>query len=162
LGKGLKNNKRRSEMDRKSVRIGIILLVVSMIFLSYQQAMAFYTGKAKDVRVVRIYGNWEGGQGGVQIEPKITWIGTYTILVWANQSDTEVQIKFLKGKACTEATAPTPKFKLNEMECWVTSAPIASGDSTSAFFHAPGQYEYEIEYLGKNHKETGIINVMKD
>jgi hypothetical protein len=145
----------------RTTKIGIILLVVSMIFLSYQQALAFYTGKPKEVRIVRIYGSWEGDKVGTQIEPKTISISPYTILVWANQSDADIQIKFLKGQACAKAAEAGSKFKLNEMNCWVTSAPVVSGDSISAFFHAPGEYEYEIEYIGKNHKETGIIYVMK-
>jgi hypothetical protein len=154
---------RRQEMERKSLKIGVILLVMGVFLLGSQLAMAQKPGGAIDVRIVRIYGAGEGDKAAAQIEPKTAWIGRNTTLVWANMSPVDIKINFTKGHACKHATTAAWRFKMDETtQCFVTTDAITPGDTASANFHEVGEYEYEVEYIGKDYKEKGVVKVSKE
>ena len=148
-------------MDSKSLKIGIVLFVMGVFVTAYQLATAQKPGGATDVRIVRIYGAWEGSKATTLVEPKTASIGIHTTLVWANMSDVDIKILFVKGYACKQATTAATRFKMGERECFVTTDPIIPGDTASANFNEVGEYTYEVEYIGKNYKDNGVVKVTK-
>jgi plastocyanin len=119
-------------------------------------------GSTKEAGMIRIYGTWEGATSAARIEPKEIWVGTGTTIVWVNMSQSDLHVVFQKGEECKQGTSATLEWKVNAQGCYITNYAIPHGGTTSAHFKTPGRYDYEVEYVGKDQKEQGIIEVRED
>ncbi len=131
---------------------GVILLMVMGLFLLTQG-----TASARG-RMIYIHGSWEGGEVDTSIEPKITRVEKNTTVIWLNESQVCVKISFLEGKTCKEVAVAAPGWSMSGT-CYVTNQTVPPGGTISAVFKANGSYNYEVEYIGKNHKENGTLKV---
>ena len=140
------------------VALGLIL-VFSMGLLTVGQVIAAGQGYgASETKIVRVYGAFDK-EPMVRIEPDLLWVGRGSTVVWSNMSQAEIKVNFPKGEECKKATAAMINWGLGAEGCLITQQDIAPGGTTSALFKDVGRYDYEIEYVGKNMKEKGVIEV---
>ena len=111
---------------------------------------------------VIIYGNWEGSEGVTRLEPRELVVGRGDTVTWINDSPTEVKFKFGKDLKCKEVSWKAFGFRLEPDKCYVTKDGIPSKVTASVRFHDIGKYEYEVEYVGKDRRERGLIRVRSE
>ncbi len=139
-------------MDKKRFWFfGLFLGVMFISIFLLTQGTASARG-----RMIYIHGSWEGTEAGTAIEPKIARVDRNTTIIWINESQAEVKINFPEGKTCKQVTAAAPDWSMAGA-CWITKDSIPPSGTTSAYFNSNGKFEYEVEYVGKNHKEKGIL-----
>jgi len=107
-------------------------------------------------RMIYIHGSWEGTETDTAVEPETTRADRNTTIIWINESKVEVKINFPEGKMCKQVTTAAPDWSMAGT-CWITKDSIPPGGTTSVFFNTNGKFEYEVEFVGKNRKEKGII-----
>ncbi len=112
-------------------------------------------------RIIMIYGSGER-KNVAPVELDKLWVDRFTEITWINASQTDVRIRFGKGTKCKEistATFPGLGIRLDPRKCFVTGNPIPPQGKLWFRFVEPGDYKYEVEYLGKNEKLSGEIKV---
>lgn len=112
-------------------------------------------------RIIMIYGNDEGNNVS-PVEPDKLWVDRFTVITWINASQTGVRIKFGRGVRCREVstqTFPGLGIRLDPSKCIVTSDSIPPNGKLWFRFEEPGEYRYEIEFLGKNGDVLGEVKV---
>jgi hypothetical protein len=112
-------------------------------------------------RIIMIYGSNEG-KDAVPVEPNKLWVDRFTEITWINASQTDVKIKFGKGTTCREVSTeafPGLGIRLDPQKCIVTSNPIPPKGKLWFRFEEPGDYRYEVEYLGKREEVSGEVKV---
>ena len=112
-------------------------------------------------RIIMVYGSGEG-KNVVPVEPDKLWVDRFTEITWINSSQTDIRIRFGEGTKCREVS--TASFaglgiRLDPRKCFVTSTPIPPHGKLWFRFVEPGNYKYEVEYLGKNEEVQGEIKV---
>lgn len=115
-------------------------------------------GWARGDRMIYVYGSEQGDQIECSLEPIKASVGRDTRVIWANESDSEIQVIFLHGKECELSTYGTLGWKMNK-SCYITDKTIPPGGTTSAVFKNIGVYEYAILFVNKNRKLKGAIIV---
>lgn len=140
--------------DKSLVLIGGTILILAMSLLLVYQG----TVTAREQRMIYIFGHWQGAEVSASIEPRETTVRKETTVLWFNDSQSDVIIRFLKGKECKEATSAAPGWNLKDA-CYITNYNVPPGGTASAVFNNIGRYDYEVEYVGKNHIEKGSITV---
>ncbi len=113
-------------------------------------------------RMIMIYGSWEGKDVIPQIEPDVLWIDRSTEVTWINVSQSNVKIRFGKGTDCKEVTPaafPALGVRLDPQKCFVISNSIPPKGTLRFRFKEPGEFNYEVEYIGKNLEMHGDIRV---
>lgn len=127
------------------------LMFISLLLLT--QSNAFARG-----RIVYIFGSWEDGKITTSIEPKTASVERNTTVIWLNESQVEVKINFPEGKTCDLATLPAKNWGLKGT-CYITNDVIPPGGTSSIYFKRIGKFDYEVEYVGKDHIEKGCLRV---
>lgn len=112
----------------------------------------------RNLRSIYVYGNLDNEKKDIDVDPSKTIVKPHTTVVWHNKSDSDIKLVFLDGKVCKKASKATLGLRMAEA-CYVTGHIIPTGGTTSASFTRLGSFNYEVEYIGKNHKEKGSIRV---
>lgn len=156
-------------MYRKGIFLSILVLSLLLVTQRMSIAGAINDGFSlpgtllfPTPRLIMIYGSWGEGEGITQTEPNRLWIDRFTEVTWINLSHSDVKIKFGKGTDCKEVTSaafPALGVRLDPQKCFVTSNSIPPKGTLRFRFKEPGDYKYEVGYLGKDIKEHGDIRV---
>ena len=151
-------------MIRKEILLigNIIILIASLLLASQGTVVA--QGISVDERMINIKGSWDKGEVKTQIDPNELTVDRGTTVTWINESQSEVKIKFGKGTNCEEVNSKAMGGRLNRnvdpKKCFVTRDSIRSaGGTMRVFFTETVQYDYEVEYVGKDRREEGIIKI---
>jgi len=148
-------------MMAKEILIRNFIIIASLLLFSQGTAVAQRAPVQE--RMINIKGSWDKGEVKTQIDPNELTVDRGTTVTWINESQSEVKIKFGKGTNCEEVNSKAIGGRLNKninpTKCFVTRDSIRSGGTMSAVFTETVQYEYEVEYVGKDRKEEGIIKV---
>jgi len=135
--------------------LGIILYLPLSAFLA-DHATAF---GARETKMIRVYGSTEGDKLVTRLEPNEVGVGKGVTIVWVNMSESEIKVVFPEGKTCQVSTSAALGWKLDAKECYITDYAIPPGGTSSVYFNKIGEYEYEVEFIGKDRKEKGSILV---
>ena len=139
-------------------KTGLSTVAVVLMVLLAIVAVGYGKADAQEARMVRIYSFGQPG-GTLSLEPDTAWIPKGTVVIWTNFARTgQVRIKFAEGKKCSDVTAAPSGFKLDALDCFVTTYLPFAGTS-SLEFNQEGTYEYVVEAQGKEKKVTGKIIV---
>ena len=150
-------------MTRKTfLLIGNFILIASLLLPSQGTVVA--QGISVDERMINIKGSWDKSEVKTQIDPNELTVDRGTTVTWINESQSEVKIKFGKGTNCEEVNSKAMGRRLNgninPKKCFVTRDSIRSaGGTMRVFFTETVQYDYEVEYVGKDRREEGIIKI---
>lgn len=112
-------------------------------------------------RIIMIYGSDEG-KNAAPVEPNKLWVGRFTEITWINASPGDVKIKFGRGSTCREVSTeafPGLGIRLDPKKCIVTSNLIPPKEKLWFRFEEPGDYRYEVEYLGKQEEVSDELKV---
>jgi hypothetical protein len=143
----------------KGMWIAGLALGLVMSIIAINQAIAAGQGYgSQETMIIRVYGAFDKAPM-VRIEPDLLWVGRGSTVIWTNMSQTDIKVNFPKGEECKKATSAMINWGLGAEGCLITQQDIPPGGTTSALFKDIGRYEYEIEYVGKNMKEKGAIEV---
>ncbi len=151
-------------MTRKeTLLIGNIFVFMAILLLVSQGAVVAQ-GIPLVERMINIKGSWDKGKAKTQIDPNELTVDRGTTVTWINESQSEVKIKFGKGSNCEEVNSKAMGGRLNRnvdpKKCFVTRDSIRSaGGTMTVLFTETVQYDYEVEYVGKDRREEGIIRV---
>ena len=151
-------------MIRKEIFLmgNILILIISLSLVN--QGMVVAQGVPPVERTISINGSWDKGEVKTQVDPDQLEVDRGTRVTWINQSQSEVKIKFGQGTDCEKVNSKAIGWRLNRnidpRKCFVTSDSLRpAGGTMSVFFTETVQYNYEVEYVGKDRKEEGIIKV---
>ena len=149
-------------MRKEILLIGNFILIASLLLFSQGTVVA--QGSLLDERMINIKGRWDKGEAKTQIDPNELTVDRGTTVTWINESQSEVKIKFGKGTNCEEVNSKAMGGRLNRNvdpnKCFVTGDSIRSaGGTMRVFFTETAQYDYEVEYVGKDRREEGIIKI---
>ena len=138
--------------------------ILIAILLLASQGTVVAQGISVDERMINIKGSWDKGEAKTQIDPNELTVDRGTTVTWINESQSEVKIKFGRGTNCEEVSSKSMGWKLNRnvdpKRCFVTKDSIrAAGGTMRVFFTETVQYDYEVEYVGKDRREEGIIKI---
>jgi len=88
------------------------------------------------------------------------WVDRQTRIIWRNQSEGNVRIRFGKGEKCEVVSEQKLKMENLSMAlgCYITE-PLPVGKALIMRLADPGIYEYTIEYSGGRPSESGTISV---
>jgi hypothetical protein len=137
---------------------GLILALALSLLVAGQAAAAGQGYGSSGTMIIRVYGAFDK-EPTARIEPDLLWVGRGSTVIWANMSQADIKISFPKGEECKKATAAMINWGLGAEGCLITQHNIPPGGTSSALFKDIGRYEYEIEYVDKNMKEKGTIEV---
>jgi len=141
-------------MDKKRLfSIGGFFGVMALSLLLVTQGPSFARG-----RIIYIFGNFQGPEPEVSIEPNVTTENRNTTLIFLNESEVEIKITFPEGKTCSQVAVAAPDWNMKG-PCYITRETIPPGGTASIIFNSNGDYNYEVEYVGKNHKEKAQIRI---
>ncbi len=96
------------------------------------------------------------------LSPGDVRVGRDDPVTWVNESPVEVRMKFGKGEQCKKVLVKTFGWRLEPDKCVETEDTLKSGYSTTVRFKEVGLFNYEIEYVGKNRKERGVVRVQSE
>jgi hypothetical protein len=142
----------------KTVRRVIDITVTASIALGLCLTCPGFVA-AEGGRIVRVYGNVEEDEYISRLEPDEIWVGRQTTLVWVNMSDAEIKVIFLEGQTCKTSSSPAKGWKLDKKACYITNSTLPPGGTASIYFTRVGEFNYDIEYVGKSEVERGKIVV---
>lgn len=137
----------------KVCQVGGALLVLGMCLLLINEGTALARG-----RMIYIFGNFQGEEPETSVEPKITTENRQTTIIFINESEVDVKIIFPEGKTCGQVARVAPGWNMKGT-CYMTKDTIPPGGTSSIIFNSNGNYDYEVEYVGKNHKEKASIRI---
>jgi hypothetical protein len=141
-------------MNKKSLCLAFGIFLVTAINL-----VLVISGEAlARGRIIYIYGDFQGAEPAANVEPKITRENRQTTLIFLNESEVEVKIVFLDGKTCGQVARVAPGWNMKGT-CYMTKDTIPPGGTSSIIFNSNGNFDYEVEYVGKNHKEKASIRI---
>ena len=149
-------------MMAKEILIRNFIIIASLLLFSQGTAVAQRAPVQE--RMINIKGSWDKGEVKTQIDPNELTVDRGTTVTWINESQSEVKIKFGKGTNCEEVNSKAMGGRLNRnidpKRCFVTKDSIRSaGGTMRVFFTETVQYDYEVEYVGKDRREEGIIKI---
>ena len=150
-------------MIRREILLIENFILIAILLLA-SQGTVVAQGISVDERMINIKGSWDKGEVKTQIDPNELTVDRGTTVTWINESQSEVKIKFGKGTNCEEVNSKAIGGRLNKninpQKCFVTGDSIRSaGGTMRVFFTETVQYDYEVEYVGKDRKEEGIIRI---
>jgi len=150
-------------MTRKALLIGgtgILVVVLTLLIVDQGDAVNRFARLYNQSTIITIFGSWEGGRAVTRLKPKELHIDRETTVIWVNEAEAEVKIKFGEGTECKEVSSAAIGWKLSSHKCLVTRNPTPPGGAIRVRFNDPGRYEYEVIYVGKDRKEKGLIAVL--
>lgn len=112
--------------------------------------------------IITIKGEVSDNKLITRLDPREVRAGTADVVTFVNDSQVEVRIKFGKGTGCKEVPVKALGWRLETGKCYETKDTLKPGDTTTIPFKEVGTYNYEIEYVDKNRKEYGIIQVQTE
>ncbi len=138
------------------------VFIASLLLASHGTVVAH--GILTEERMIIIKGTWDKDEAKTQVDPNELSVDRGTTVTWINESEAEVKIKFGEGTNCQEVHSKSMGGRLNAnvdpKRCFVTRDSIPpAGGTMSVFFKETVQYHYEVEYVGKDRKEKGIIKI---
>ena len=152
-----------------------ILLLVLAIFVSMtgplearsEEIIASPQWFAQIIRTPRVYiitiqGKFTESSSFTTLDPREVSVGRGDPVTWINESQTEVKMKFGKGTQCRKVSVKTLGWRLEPEKCYETEDSLKPGDSTTIHFKEIGLFHYEIEYIGKNRNEMGVLHVQTE
>lgn len=157
-------------MDRRTIfligwAVSFFLMDLSPIYsgedTAFPQRVAQGRGISRDY-IIAIQGNFDGDQGVVALDPRDLRVGRRDNVTWINESNAEVKMKFGKGTDCKEVSVKSLGWNLDPERCFETKDSLRPRGSTTIRFKDTGLYTYQIEYVGKNRKQHGIIHVQTE
>jgi hypothetical protein len=105
----------------------------------------------QEVQWIHILGKrWGEVMNNMKLKPfnKIN-IDRSTRVIWINQSDTPIRIKFGKGENCQDISRNLQRTDYwRKYYCHITEEPISPNGILEIFFNDPGSYDYEIQFVG--------------
>ena len=116
----------------------------------------------RETRWITIHGTWSEPETHTWIEPfNKVYVNRNTEVIWVNQSEDKVRIKFGKGPQCREVSKSVLRVLDWRMKqgCYVTRDPIPRGGVLTIRLREQGSYHYEVEYVSKNSKQEGTVHV---
>ena len=141
-------------MNKKSLCLaGGIFLVTALCLVLATPGTVLARG-----RIIYIFGNFDGAEPEASVEPNITTEGRQTTIIFLNESQVDVRIIFPEGKTCSQVTRVAPGWNMKG-KCYITRDTIPPGGTSDIIFNSIGNYDYEVEYVGKNHKEKAQIRI---
>jgi hypothetical protein len=117
---------------------------------------------APETRYILISGRNDEGRFITGIEPFNDFrLGRFTKVIWTNNAEVSVRIRLGSGKKCEEVSEATLRVLGTRFlgSCYVTKNPIPAGGILETRFEEFGRYAYEVEYEGKEAKESGVIEI---
>ena len=95
------------------------------------------------------------------LDTQILSIDRFTEVTWINDSDSAVKIEFGKGPNCSQVSAaafPALGIRMQPDKCFITS-PIPPKGTLRFRFQDFGDYNYKVEFVGKNQMDHGELKV---
>ena len=149
-----KHNMKEGNMVKKNLLLGaVFFLFMAWCLLPEIQGPAFARG-----RIIYIYGNFQGSEPKTSIEPKITTENRNTTIIFLNESEVDIKIIFPEGKTCTKVTRVSPGWSMKGT-CFINKDTIPPGRTADIIFNSNGNFDYEVEFVGKNHREKAQIKI---
>jgi plastocyanin len=100
--------------------------------------MTVFRGIPVEERMINIKGSWDKDEVKTQIDPNELTVDRGTTVIWINESQSEVKIKFGKGTNCEEVNSKAMGGRLNRnvdpKECFVTRDSMRSAGGTMRVF----------------------------
>ena len=141
-------------MNKKSLLLaGGFFLFMALCLLPVIQGPAFARG-----RIIYIYGNFQSSEPETSVEPKITTENRNTTLIFLNESEVDIKIIFPEGKTCAKVARVSPGWSMKGT-CYINKDTIPPGRTADIMFNSNGNYDYEVEYVGKNRREKAQIRI---
>ena len=114
--------------------------------------------------VVSIQGKWEGAGPVTGIEPHELRIPRYTTVFFFNESETGIRVRFgtEDEEGCRELGSAAMSWRMNPHECLRTRDVITPSRGFRVRFDETGNYEYTVEYVGKNRSDKAVIHVRSE
>lgn len=117
----------------------------------------------RPVQWVTIIGHQENGKFVSEIEPfpKLR-LERFTRVIWVNNAEVPVLIRIGSGKTCKEASEEMFLYLGTEFlmaRCYITQKPLPPGGVMQTEFKEQGRFDYEVEYVGENLRETGALYI---
>ena len=150
-------------MSRKALFIGgtlLLLVVLTLLMVDQGDAQDRFARLHNYSTIITICGSWEGGRAVTRLKPKELHVDRETTVIWVNEAEAEVKMKFGEGTECKEVGSAAIGWKLGSHKCLVTRDATPPGGAIRVRFNDPGRYEYEVIYVGKDRKEKGVITVV--
>jgi hypothetical protein len=117
----------------------------------------------RPVQYLTIIGHREKGEFATGVEPfRELRLQRFTQVIWQSRADVPVLIRLGNGKTCKQASQGEFLYLGSEFlmaKCYVTQKPIPPGGAMQTEFREQGRFHYEVEYVGENTRETGVILV---
>jgi hypothetical protein len=114
------------------------------------------------VQYMSIIADREEGKMVTKIQPfNSPRLDRFTKVIWTNNANVPVRIKFGKGPKCEEASETRLRrldWRLGKA-CYITQNPIPPKGVLDTTFTEQGQYPYEVEFMGEKATESGVITV---
>ena len=129
----------------------ILCLAVCLLLLTQGTALA-------RGRMIYIFGNFQGAEPETSVEPNITTESRQSTIIFINESEVDVKIIFPEGKTCGQVARVAPGWNMKGT-CYMTKDTIQPGGTASIIFNSIGDFDYEVEYVGKNRKEKASIRI---
>jgi hypothetical protein len=116
----------------------------------------------RNIQYMSIVAEWNKDKMLTKIEPfNSPRLDRFTRVIWTNNTDIPVRIKLGKGSKCQEASE-TQLLVLDwrlDRGCYITQKPILPKGALETTFTEQGKYPYEVEFVGKKVKESGVITI---
>jgi hypothetical protein len=114
------------------------------------------------VQYMTIVADQVNGKMVTKIEPfNNPRLDRFTQVLWTNNAHVPVRMKFGKGPKCEEVS----EIRLRDLDwrldktCYVNQKPVPPKGVLQTIFNDPGKYPYEVEFIGENFTESGVITV---
>lgn len=154
-------------MDKKTIfligwAVSLFMMGTSLVYSREDTALSQRVAQGRRIprdHIIAIQGNFDGEQGMVALDPKELRVGRDDNVTWINESNAEVKMKFGKGAGCKEVSVKALGWNLDPEKCYETKDSLKPKGSATIRFRDIGLYSYQIEYVGKNSKQNGIIRV---
>lgn len=125
-------------MKKKKIRL-LFRLIVSLTIICFLGTAAYgqdVSKKSKEVHKI-VYINAERG-----IDPRAATISTGTTVIWLNNSDYRLQLKFTDQQVSLACAAPV-NFALDENKVFISTG-IPLGGVASLCFVQKGEFKYKL------------------
>jgi len=111
------------------------------------------------VFTIAIQGSFDGSNTVTWLDPKELRAGRGETVVWINESQADIKIKFGSDSKCETVAIKSLGRRLVPDRCFESKDALQPKDTLSIRFRDIGRYFYEIEYVGKNRIEKGVVHV---
>jgi hypothetical protein len=116
----------------------------------------------RNIQYMSIVAEWNKDKMVTKMEPfNNPRLDRFTRVIWTNNTDIPVRIKLGKGSKCREASEIqllVLDWRLDRA-CYITQKPILPKGVLETTFTEQGKYPYEVEFMGKKVKESGVITI---